>query len=129
LQAMGLGGWIHACFEGPFLMGHPAFDRFTNGNRGLGFEYVIPDDSILLQHSPRRELLANPIGLPPHIRCFCPPYYSTMDDAVDAVLEIKFGKDGAYNNREMMAAIFKNDLGDKYLMEVPRYTDEVIQVC
>jgi hypothetical protein len=58
LQAMGLGGWIHASYEGPFLLDHPKFQIPDQGiiagllgrvplnerteKQGLGFRYEIP---------------------------------------------------------------------------------------
>jgi hypothetical protein len=60
LQAMGLGGWIHASYEGPFLLDHPAFVEPDEGilaglteppklelktpQQGLGFRYEIPGE-------------------------------------------------------------------------------------
>ncbi|MCX6125375.1 MAG: hypothetical protein NTV34_11610, partial [Proteobacteria bacterium] len=40
LQAMGLGGWIHASQEGPIMMGHPNYKKV--GVEGLDFDYSIP---------------------------------------------------------------------------------------
>lgn len=44
LQAMGLGGWIHASFEGPFLLGHPGpmIRAMAGESKGLDFKLVVP---------------------------------------------------------------------------------------
>jgi len=38
-QAMGLGGWVHAGFAGPYLLGAP---DFSQGGPGLGFRFLKP---------------------------------------------------------------------------------------
>jgi hypothetical protein len=40
IQAMGLGGWVHAAFPPPVLLGSP--DVRAQCGRGLGFEFAIP---------------------------------------------------------------------------------------
>ena len=41
IQAMGLGGWVHAAFAGPILLGDPEYrDRY---GAGLGFRYDEPN--------------------------------------------------------------------------------------
>src|SRR5262249_16758463 len=65
LQAMGLGGWIHASVAPIKLL--PA----------LGFEHVTPPYRALdffRWGTFRTEARSHPIGLPPHIRGMCPPY-------------------------------------------------------
>jgi hypothetical protein len=122
LTALGLGGWIHASYEAPFLLGHP---KFANPQvPSLGFRYVVPDKSVL--PVPDLKMVANPVGLDGVIEGFCPPYHKTMSDAVDALLFIKYGYRGTYNDPDLYKKIFKGDMGDKYLKEVPHYEPEVI---
>jgi hypothetical protein len=117
LQAMGLGGWIHSAAATTELL--PA----------LGFAYVTPHYRWLdffrwgTWHT---EVRTQPIGLPPHIECMCPPYYPSMADAVQAVIDSKYRDGGTYSDDAYFRGIFQGDRGEKYLREVPHYTDDVI---
>ena len=55
-----------------------------------------------------------------------PPYYGTMADAVAAVVNSKFGKDGIYANEKLFAEIYKDDFGHRYLSEAAVYNADVI---
>ncbi|MCX6126504.1 MAG: hypothetical protein NTV34_17350, partial [Proteobacteria bacterium] len=72
------------------------------------------------------KLLANPTGFRDIIKCLCPPNYKTMDDAVDKLLEIKYGAGGTYTSYEISKRILKEPYGEKFIQEVPRYTKEVV---
>ncbi len=117
LQAMGLGGWIHASVAPTKLLPALGFEMVKPKYRGLDFfrwgTFVT---------EPR----AHYIGLPPYIKGMCPPYYNSMADAVDAVVAAKYGAGGAYTDRAYFSRIFQGDRGDAYLKEVPRYKEEVI---
>jgi hypothetical protein len=69
LQAMGLGGWIHASVAPTKLLPALGFEYVTPRYRGLDFfrwgTFVT---------EPR----SHPIGLPPHIKGMCPPYYKSL---------------------------------------------------
>lgn len=65
-EAMGLGGWMHC--------GILSQGIFT----ALGFRSVAQEKT--------KGLLPNPIGLDGVFEAYCPPYFPSMDDAVDAVL-------------------------------------------
>ncbi|WP_216628804.1 hypothetical protein [Neobacillus dielmonensis] len=82
-QAIGLGGWM---FDG--------IDRLTvlgaSGDPdvpGLGFRYDTDD----------RWAIPNPTGLDGVFTSFTPPHYPTMRDAVEALVERKFGKSGPFH--------------------------------
>ena len=64
-EALGVGGWMHCGFL--------SRDVF----KALGFRMVIPNDQPLLE---------NPIGLDGVFQGYCPPYFPSMDAAVDALL-------------------------------------------
>jgi len=126
LQAMGLGGWIHACVAPPYLLGNPYQSKF----KGLGFTFQRPRWHWLdllrwgtFLTTPR----AHPIGLGDLIQCMCPPYYKSMADAVDAVVELKYGSGGIYEDRPYFEHAFKGQGGIRYLKEVPHYDPRVIQ--
>ena len=117
LQAMGLGGWIHASVTPTELL--PA----------LGFTYVTPPVRLLdffRWGTIITKARTNPIGLPPYIECMCPPYYPSMADAVQAVVDDKYRASGPYGDDAYFRRIFQGDRGEKYLREVPHYTDDVI---
>jgi hypothetical protein len=64
-EAMGLGGWMHCGF-----LSQEVFEV-------LGFRTVTPHD---------QPLLAHPVGLDGVFQAACPPWFPSMDAAVDAVL-------------------------------------------
>jgi hypothetical protein len=64
-EALGLGGWMHCGFL--------SRDIF----KALGFRTVVPHE---------QPDLANPVGLDGIFEAYCPPYFPTMDAAVDALL-------------------------------------------
>jgi hypothetical protein len=64
-EALGIGGWMHCGFLSREILA------------ALGFTMVIPRDT---------PVLANPVGLDGIFQAYCPPYFPTMDAAVDAVL-------------------------------------------
>jgi hypothetical protein len=61
------------------------------------------------------------------INGYCPPYYPTMSEAVDALLEHKYGSGGIYNDPNYYNRVLKPELAKRYLDEAPRYTPEVVQ--
>lgn len=83
LQAMGLGGWM---FNGvdPFVVlgasGNPEVP-------GLGFRY----------DQDERWPYPNPTGLQGVMEGFCPPHYTDMRAAVNALCERKFGPGGPFH--------------------------------
>ena len=64
-EAMGIGGWMHCGFTSQEVF------------ESLGFRAVVPR---------KTPVLANPIGLDGIFQAYCPPYFPSMDAAVDAAL-------------------------------------------
>jgi len=125
IQAMGLGGWIHASVAPPHLLGNP----FESTQKGLGFRFEKPKPRLLdllrwgtFLTAPR----AHPVGLGDLIQGTCPPYFQTMADAVDAVVALKYGPRGVYEDRDYFGRIFNGDGGERYVKEVPHYDPRVI---
>ncbi|MCF8143507.1 MAG: hypothetical protein K9N21_06265 [Deltaproteobacteria bacterium] len=83
LQAMGLGGWMFNGLD-PFSFIGAGEDP---GVPGLGFRYDTDD----------RWPYPNPTGLEGVMEGFCPPHYSDMRAAVEAVCERKFGPGGPFH--------------------------------
>jgi hypothetical protein len=69
-EAMGLGSMIFAGFTGEIMLG------VTPMAKGLGFKAVKDLEGNL-----------NPVGLDGFFEAYCPPYYKTVDDAVDSFSE------------------------------------------
>jgi hypothetical protein len=128
IQAMGLGGWYHAGFYGPLVLGDSDYQRY---GPGLGFRFETPKKTLLrFLRKPITPLPAwrpNPVGLDGIIEGFCPPYYATMSDAVDALLETKYGEKGIYKRGGNFERGFKEGLGSRFLDQVPHYPQEVIE--
>jgi hypothetical protein len=111
LQAMGLGGWM-------FGTGSPLIILGGTSMPGLGFRFVHPPAG-------SRNRLPNPVGLDGMFEAYCPPYYPSMEAAIDAVVAAKWGQGG----------IFASDGGpvpfrQRQVLqdEVPVSPDEVIQM-
>ncbi|HET8965068.1 MAG TPA: hypothetical protein VFN20_02550, partial [Candidatus Acidoferrum sp.] len=105
-EALGLGGfpnfarheysWFKAA---GFRMQSMPASRYAGGSRVL---------SALANAFGRDPLLEYPIGLEKDNRAllkpFCPPYYKSMEDAVHAFVQTKFGPDGSYRGRVQQSA-------------------------
>ena len=130
IQAMGLGGWIHAAFPGPILLGSP--ETAPQYGKGLGFRHVVPKKTIcrflMRAVTPAPAWLSNPVGLDGLLEGHCPPYHKDMDAAVDAVVALKEGKHGVYNDYKGFNRIFKRPYGNEFLDEVPHDSKESIAV-
>jgi hypothetical protein len=83
LQAMGLGGWMLNGVD-PFAMLGASGDPEVPG---LGFRYDQED----------RWPYPNPTGLEGVMEGYCPPHYTDMRAAVEAVCERKFGPGGPFH--------------------------------
>ena len=118
LQAMGLGGWIHSSVSPTYLLPALGFQYVTPRYRG--FDFFRWGTFVTL---PRTQ----PIGLPPHIQCMCPPYYKSMSEAVQAVVNDKYKAGGPYGDEAYFRRIFQDDRGKRYLSEVPHYKPAVIE--
>lgn len=122
LQAMGLGGWIHAAVAPVHFLGNP----YLSTQKGLGFRHVKPAFRLLdffRWGTFLPKVRSHPVGLDGLLEGMCPPYYPTM---ADAVIAMKYGEKGIYDDKAYFERIFKEDRGDRYRTEVPRYRPEVI---
>jgi hypothetical protein len=141
LQAMGLGGWIHASIGPPYLLGDPFASPETEGV--LNVRWHVPERNfiqltvdLLRWGTPKAQMRANPCGLlrpgvnPTTakdddwlIKCLCPPNY-TVDEAVDTLIA---KKKEMYSDRAFFSHIFRSGQEDTYIREVPPYRPEVIE--
>jgi hypothetical protein len=127
IQAMGLGGWIHAAPPAPILLGAPGFEKY---GPGLGFRYEEPHTDLLrkarIPLTPLPAWRRNPVGLDGLLEGHCPPYHADMSAAVDAILADKFGVRGLYGDPATFDHVYREGLAQTYLDEAPRYDDQVI---
>ncbi|MGH9423091.1 MAG: hypothetical protein ACRD3J_24150, partial [Thermoanaerobaculia bacterium] len=130
IQAMGLGGWIHASFPGPILLGSPETAQY---GPGLGFRFHKPKKTLLRcllkPVTPLPAWLPNPVGLDGLMEGYCPPYHKDMSAAVDAVVKLKEERpNGVYRDPKYFNEIFNKPYGKEFLREVPRDAPDVIAV-
>ncbi|MFF4764555.1 hypothetical protein [Streptomyces sp. NPDC001292] len=133
-DAMGLGAWIHATISPQIMLGDPKFSRAYG--RMLGFDFVTPrfrPADILRWQVPLPKytnLRAHPVGLRAGgehlIQGACPPNYPSMEAAVDAVVQSKFGKGGIYEGQKIFRRIYKDGYAERYLAEASEYDQQVI---
>jgi hypothetical protein len=108
LQPLGLGGWFYSGINPFTIMGASA----KSGIPGLGFSFEKKDGWGV----------PNPLGIEGLYQAFSPPFYKDMRSAVEAFLELKFGKDGAYDTAS--PGPFKDNQRVKGAVSIP--TEEVI---
>jgi hypothetical protein len=102
-QAMGLGGWIHGSVFPPYIWQRDP----AKGWHGLGFRLENPKSRRRWPPVPASQ--PNPVGIDGVLEGLCPPYVSSMDEAVDRVIEAKYGSGGAaYGNEELFARAYRN---------------------
>jgi nitroreductase len=133
-DAMGLGAWIHASINPQIMLGDPKFSRIYG--RMLGFDFVTPrfkPADLLRWQVPLPKyapLRAHPVGLRAAgehlIKGACPPNYPSMEAAVDAVVQSKFGKGGIYEDKDVFSRIYKDGYAPRYLEEAGEYDQRVI---
>jgi hypothetical protein len=130
IQAMGLGGWIHASIAPPYLMGNPHMATDKDRSQGLAFEWHTPPFRLLdlvRWGTFLPKVRAHPVGFKSGseylIQGLCPPYVTDMSAAVDAIIE---QKNHIYGDRSYFQQIFQNDRGTNYVKEVPHYDPRVI---
>jgi hypothetical protein len=126
LQAMGLGGWIHASVTPTHLLGNP----YLSTKKGLGFHHIKPRFRLLdlfRWGTFVTKARSHPVGLDGLLECMCPPYYPSMADAVQAIVDSKFGRKGIYEDVAYFTRIFQGERGRKYVAEVPHYDERVVE--
>jgi hypothetical protein len=109
-QAMGLGGWIHAAVGAPYVFERdPAKGKF-------GIEFRMQQPKKWRRWPPLPTTQPNPIGIDGLLESLTPPYVKSMDEAVERVLEEKYGPAGTYGDSSVFDRSYrKSDYGDAYL--------------
>jgi len=139
IQAMGLGGWIHASILPDAIVGSDFIARYAQkvgvkeeDARGLGFRFTKPGFFQYLRRlphlfSPYASIAGTPVGIDGLLEGFCPPYYKNMSEAVDAVIERKFKQPGGhFTDPKYYDKVLKPGLAGPYLKELPHYSSETI---
>ncbi len=106
IQAMGLGGWVHAAPVGMALMG------------GLGFRFLTPEKG-------PRAGRPMPVGIDGVIEAYCPPYYPDMAAAVQAVVDTKFGPGGPFSLETDSPSPYLNR--NEFVSAIPKHSDALVQ--
>lgn len=121
-QAMGLGGWIHGAVFAPYIWQQDA----AKGWHGLGFRLEEPRSR--RQWPPVPASQPNPVGIDGVLEALTPPYVSSMDEAVDRVVEAKYSAAGSgYGNEEMFARSYRDPADARaYLEKGTRFGDRQI---
>ena len=126
IQALGLGGWVHAAFVGPLLLGDQQYAK--RYGPGLNFRFVKPRllKRLLRFMTPMPAWRDNPVGKDGLLEGHCPPYFPSMDAAVDDLLAHKYGPSGLYKNAKNFADVFRDGFAQRFIEEVPHYSPDVI---
>ena len=103
-EALGLGGWVHSAPLPPYIMQRDE----AAGLYGLGFREHGPKLPRFRRWAPTPASQPNYVGIDGVLEGLCPPYVGSMDEAVDAVLEEKYGKGGSYEDAEVFASRYRN---------------------
>ena len=128
-QAMGVGSWVHGSVFAPYVWQRDA----AKGWHGLGFR-MEPPRTKLRPMPPVVASQPHPVGIDGVLEGLCPPYVKNMDDAVNQVLDEKYGPEGAYGDVDSFARPYRDRRSaEAYLRRGRRYSDRSIaytrEVC
>jgi hypothetical protein len=121
-QALGLGGWIHGAVFTPYIY----LKAPEKGWHGLGFRMVEPKTLSPMPPVPASQ--PNPVGIDGVLEGLCPPYVKSMDEAVDRILEDKYGPNGCYGDADLFSRPYRNPAdGEAYLREGTHFSPRAIE--
>ena len=126
-QAMGLGVWGHGSIWPAFILQRDP----TKNWLGLGFRHVLPRKDAPWAPIPASQ--HNPVGLDGILEGLVPPYVKSMEEAVDIVLEEKYGPQGIFTNPDLIQRAYRNKrdaetflrLENRHTPEAVRYAKEI----
>jgi len=101
-QAMGLGVWGH----GSIWPAHILQRVPEKGWYGLGFRHITAKSATASAPVPASQ--HNPVGIDGLLEGLCPPYVKSMDEAVDIVLDEKYGPNGIFTDPTLLARAYRN---------------------
>ena len=122
-QALGVGGWIHGSVFPPYIW----HDMPEKGWHGLGFRLEEPRKK---PHPtpPVPASQPNPVGIDGVLEGLCPPYVSSIDEAVERVIEEKYSAKGAgYGDVDSFARAYKKrEDAEAYLRDGTHFSDDAV---
>ncbi len=120
-QALGVGGWIHGSVFPPYLyQTDPSKDWY-----GLNFRMV--EAKKLSPMPPVPASQPNPVGIDGVLQALCPPYVKSMDEAIDRLLDAKYGDHGAYGDLSVFSLPYRNRSdAEEYARQGTHYSDKTI---
>jgi hypothetical protein len=123
-QGLGLGGWIHAAVFSPYILQRVP----EKGWCGLGFRMEPPREP-RRRWPPTPASQPNPVGIDGVLEGLCPPYVKTMDEAVDRVIEEKYGAPGpCYGDTDLFARAYRRrEDAEAYLRNAMPFSPEAIR--
>lgn len=129
-QAMGLGGWVHASVAPPYILERDPSKQFL----GLGFRMEPGKSWPDTGWPPVPASQPNPVGIDGILQGLCPPYVASMNDAVDQLLDEKYGAAGVYGDLSVFKRPYvSQDLAQDYLQSASHYSDQAVayakQIC
>ncbi len=125
-QGMGLGGWIHSSVFAPWVLHRDA----AKGWHGLGFRFMETEKDWGLHWPPLPATQPNPVGIDGVLEGLCPPYVSSMNEAVDIFISEKYGPQGMYGDVNTFAAPYKDPANaEEYLRHQVPFSPKAIEYC
>ena len=89
----------------PYILQRDPAQKFM----GLGFRMQTPTKKWAdTNWPPVPANQPNPVGIDGVLQGLCPPYVSSMNDAVDQLLAEKYGKDGLYTDLDVFKIPYQN---------------------
>ncbi len=96
------------------------------GWHGLGFRMVEPKKLSPMPPVPASQ--PNPVGIDGILEGLCPPYVKTMDEAVDRILEEKYGANGCYGDAATFSRPYRDrSNGDAYLGDATHFSPQAVE--
>lgn len=121
-QAMGIGIWGHGSIWPSYVLQRDP----AKGWYGLGFRHTEPKPGAPWAPIPASQ--HNPVGIDGLLEGLCPPYVANMDDAVDRIIEEKYGPQGIFTDPALLARAYKNAAdAETYLKLQNRHPPEAIR--
>ena len=122
-QGMGLGGWVHASVQAPFVFQRDESKQFF----GLGFRMQAGKTWPDSDWPPVPASQPNPVGIDGTLQGLCPPYVASMNDAVDQLLAEKYGPGGLYSDVNVFKRPYVSEsMAQDYLKNASHYSDKAV---
>jgi hypothetical protein len=119
---MGLGVWGHASIWVQYILQRVP----EKGWHGIGFRHLVPKNPKAKAPVPASQ--HNPVGIDGVLEGLCPPYVTSMDEAVDIVIEEKYGPDGLFSDPALLARAYRKPQdAETYLRLAQRHPPQAVR--